>query len=419
MELMYVTALAALIFSAFFSSMEVAFVASSRLRIELEKKNSPLFAYVMNKLTKNQAQFVTTMLVGNCCALIVYALVVSELISVYISSNIVVATIIASVVLVVVAEFLPKSVAQASPNWYLKTFAAPLYIMFIILYPVSKLASVIALWVLRLGNSNTHSYTARDKFNIGDLQTFVDQSVATSPSQEQFEGIAETKDVNLEILQNALYFPDLKVRDCMVPRVEISAYDISGDILGLCQLFETTQFTRVPLYDGSLDNIVGYANSRDIFRRPSTVASMRMDVTYTSESTLIKELLLQLIKTHKSLAVVIDEYGGASGVITIEDILEQIVGEIEDEHDTEDSLESVISDGRWVLSGRLEIGYLNEKYKLDIPESDMYETLAGFIVFSLQELPVSGAKVVVGEYEVTILKATSNRITLVELRRNT
>ncbi len=392
-------------------------MSSNRLKVELEKKNSPVFAFIMNALTKNQAQFVTTMLVGNCCALIVYTLVVSQLISQYIVNNIVVEIFIAAVILIVTAEFLPKAVAKASPNWYLRTFAVPLYIMFIIIYPISKLTSMVALGILKLGNNETQTYTARDKFNIDDLQDFVDQTVATAPTQEQNSGKFESNDVNLEIIQNAIDFPDLRVRDCMVPRVEVEAYNINGDMEGLHKLFESTHFTRVPLYEGTLDKIVGYANSRDIFKRFSTVSDMRLDVTYTSESALVKELLLQLIKTHKSLAVVIDEYGGAAGIITIEDILEQIVGEIEDEHDHEDAIEKEVRVGQWVFSGRLETDYLNERYSLEIPESELYETLAGYIVHTLQELPKPGAKVQLGDYMVTILKASSNRVLLVELQQ--
>lgn len=404
----------ALILSAFCSSMEVAFVSSNRLKIELQKKNSRVFAFVMNVLMKKPEQFLITMIVGNCCSLIVYTILVAKLISGYIVENIAVEVIIAAVVFMITAQSFPKTIAKSMPNWYLKTFAVPLYILFILLYPISKIISFVALGILKLGNNNTQNYTGRDKFNTGDLQNFVEQTVAATPNNDQHD---TALDFNFELLQNALEFPDLKVRDCMVPRVEVEAYDVNDTIDGLKSLFIGSQFTRVPLYAGTLDKIVGYANSRDIFKRPKTVIEICCDVIYTSESALVKDLLLKLIKEHKSLAIVIDEYGGAAGIITIEDILEQIVGEIEDEHDQESNIEKEIRDGEWIFSGRLEVDYLNEKYGLEIPDSDMYETLAGYILFSMQELPVAGQKLDLDDFLGQIIKASSNRVTLVRLRR--
>ena len=404
----------ALILSAFCSSMEVAFVSSNRLKIELHKKNSPFFAFVMNVLMKKPEQFLITMIVGNCCALIVYTILISNLVSGCIVDNIAVEVILAAVVFMIMAQSIPKAVAKAMPNWYLKTFIVPLYILFVILYPISKILSVVALGILKLGNNNTQDYTAKDRFNTGDLQNFVDQTVAEIPNNELPE---DPLDFNFELLQNALEFPELKVRDCMVPRVEVEAYDVNDSIDGLKKLFIGSQYTRVPLYEGELDKIVGYANSRDIFKAPQTVLEICSEVIYTSESALVKDLLLRLIKEHKSLAIVIDEYGGAAGIITIEDILEQIVGEIEDEHDQESNIEKQINNSEWIFSGRLEVDYLNEKYGLEIPESEMYETLAGYILFTMQELPIVGQQFVIDNFEGEIIKASSNRVTLVRLRK--
>ena len=404
----------ALILSAFCSSMEMAFVSSNRLKIELHKKNSPFFAFVMNVLMKKPEQFLITMIVGNCCALIVYTILISNLISGYIVDSIVAEVIVAAVIFMIVAQSIPKAIAKAMPNWYLKTFVVPLYILFVILYPISKILSVVALGILKLGNNNTQDYTAKDRFNTGDLQNFVDQTVAEIPNNELPE---DPLDFNFELLQNALEFPELKVRDCMVPRVEVEAYDVNDSIDGLKKLFIGSQYTRVPLYEGELDKIVGYANSRDIFKAPQTVLEICSEVIYTSESALVKDLLLRLIKEHKSLAIVIDEYGGAAGIITIEDILEQIVGEIEDEHDQESNIEKLINTNEWIFSGRLEVDYLNEKYELEIPESEMYETLAGYILFTMQELPIVGQQFVIDNFEGEIIKASSNRVTLVRLRK--
>ncbi len=390
-------------------------MSSNKLKLEIDKKQSRAFSFVAGLFSRNQGQYITTLLVGNNIALVVYSMYMSIFIKDIfgismggdISSwDLIIETIISTIVIIFSAEFVPKAVVKLNPNFYYKIFAIPLYIVYVILYPISKFSTLLSVVILKIAGLKIEEGNAIATFDRVDLANLID-NVDNESSAEQ------EKDIKL--FQNALDFSELAVRDCMVPRVDIEGIDVEEDIKVLHKRFIDTNFSRLLVYEGTVDNIIGYVHSKSLFNSQNTIRGLLKPLEYVPESMPTQKLLTLFIKRHHSMAIVIDEFGGTAGLVTIEDILEEIFGEIEDEHDEKVLVERKESETEYLLSTRLEIDYLNDKYDFEIPESDEYETLAGYIISNNQDIPEEGEEITIIDKKFRILRKSSSKIELVRL----
>ncbi len=409
--------LLSLLMSAFFSGMEIAFVASNKLRIELDKKQHFFSSKIIAVFTQNPDRYITTMLVGNNVALVVYGLFIAKLlepaIQTLITSEIgilLIQTIISTLIILMTAEFLPKTLVRINPNVVLNLFALPVFVFYIIFFPVVYL-------IVNFVNVILKKLTVTGSFNVNHNPVFGKTDLYHLIS----EGSEETRDENsdldeLKLFQNALEFSNVRVRDCMIPRTEIVAMEINSNIEDLKQRFIETGFSKILIYDNSFDNFIGYITSKELFKKPVSINDQLIDVDFVPETMAANTLLQRLINEHKSLVLVVDEFGGISGLVTIEDIIEEIFGEIEDEHDSTELIERQMSDTDFLFSARLEIDYVNEKYNLDIPDSEEYDTIAGLIFYHFENIPKMYERIVIGAYEFKILKVSKTRIELVQLK---
>ncbi|GLB48680.1 hemolysin family protein [Neptunitalea lumnitzerae] len=400
-----------LVLSAFFSGMEIAYVSSNKIHLEIEKKQETLLAKVLTWLTRRPSKYIATMLVGNNLALVIYGFYMGDLITTMLPmhlQNLLVQTIISTIVILITAEFLPKVFFQIYANNFLKILLLPAFVFYLLFWPITEfiiwMSDIILKYVFKSDGDNVQ--LAFTKLELGDYIS------------EQMESVDEDENVDSEIqfFQNALEFSEVKARDVMVPRTEISAVDINESIQTVRNVFIETGYSKVLVFDESIDDIVGYVHSFDLFKRPQTIKEVLMPVGFVPETMLISEILNVLIKKRKSIAVVIDEYGGTSGILTVEDIVEELFGEIEDEHDTVDFIEEQLADDEFKFSCRLEVDYLNEKYKLEIPESENYGTLGGFIVNDIGEIPQLNEVITIENFRFTILDVTYTKIKLVHLK---
>ncbi|WP_297554445.1 hemolysin family protein [uncultured Alistipes sp.] len=410
-----------LLLSAFFSGMEIAFTSKNRLKLEIDRKQNRMFAFISDVFARHPGQYITTILVGNNIALVVYSLYMSVLLrgmaalagweEVARSGSVALETAVSTLLIIFVAEFLPKSIFRNNPNFYYRTFAPAIYFFYVVLYPVARLTTLVSHGILRLLGRRVKEQGPDLRFDRSDLASLLDANNAESHPHDG--------DINeIKLFQNALDFADLRVRDCMVPRVDVEAVDIENTTIEqLTARFVETMYSRIFVWEKSIDNIVGYVNSKSLFTRPASLSEVMMQVNFVPETMPLQAVLQNFIKHRNNIAVVIDEFGGTAGVISLEDVLEQIFGEIEDEHDIPDLTEKRISDREWVLSCRLEVKYLNEKYGLGIEESREYDTLAGFVIYHYEGIPAAGEVVTVGELEVKILRTTRSRIELARVRR--
>ncbi len=410
-----------LLLSAFFSGMEIAFTSKNRLKLEIDRKQNRMFAFISDVFARHPGQYITTILVGNNIALVVYSLYMSVLLrgmaalagweEVARSGSVALETAVSTLLIIFVAEFLPKSIFRNNPNFYYRTFAPAIYFFYVVLYPVARLTTLVSHGILRLLGRRVKEQGPDLRFDRSDLASLLDANNAESHPHDGDNN-------EIKLFQNALDFADLRVRDCMVPRVDVEAVDIENtSIEQLTARFVETMYSRIFVWEKSIDNIVGYVNSKSLFTRPASLSEVMMEVNFVPETMPLQAVLQNFIKHRNNIAVVIDEFGGTAGVISLEDVLEQIFGEIEDEHDIPDLTEKRISDREWVLSCRLEVKYLNEKYGLGIEESREYDTLAGFVIYHYEGIPAAGEVVTVGELEVKILRTTRSRIELARVRR--
>ncbi len=396
-----------LMLSAFFSGMESAFVSANRLKLEIDRKQSSAFDFIAGIFTRNSSQYITTMLVGNNITLVVYSLFVSKLyFSLTSSESLLVETLLATVVVIFLAEFIPKAIVLKNPNFYLRNFGWLVLVFYVVLYPVARITTWVSIGIMRLFGKKTVT-SPNQVFARQELAHLVEDNTADDSPEEN----------EIKLFQNVLDFPDLSVRDCMVPRVEIEAVSIDDSIDELKDRFEESKFSRIFVWEGSIDNIVGYVHLKSLFGEPTTIASVMMPAAYVPESMPAQELMTQFIKRRSSVAVVLDEFGVTAGIISIEDLLEEIFGEIEDEHDSQDLMEKQLPSGEYLLSCRLEVDYLNEKYDLGIPESDEYDTLAGYAIFLNGGIPRSGQVVEGDGLSIKVAKSSSSRVLLARVRR--
>lgn len=394
--------------------MEIAYVSANKIHIEIEKKQKNLMAAILKKITKRPSKFIATMLVGNNIALVVYgffmgALLV-DLIPVNGAAQLVVHTIISTLIILLTAEFLPKVFFQVYANRLLKFFAIPAYIFYWIFSIISEFIIWISDMVLKVF-FKTEGDAVQLSFSKVELGNYI---------SEQIESIEEKDEIDseIQIFQNALEFSGVKAREVMIPRTEVVAVEVHTTPKELGQLFTDTGLSKILVFNESIDDILGYVRSFELFKKPSVLKKILMPVVFVPETMLAKDVLNILSKKRKSIAVVIDEYGGTSGIITVEDIIEELFGEIEDEHDSVALIEAEIGENHYKFSARLEVDYLNETYKLDLPENDAYETLGGMIVNFTEEIPKQDEIVEMEDIVIKILEVSNTKIELVSLKKN-
>jgi len=405
-----------LVFSAFFSGSEIAFISANKLKVQLDKKQGSLSSMLVSWFYERSDFFIATMLVGNNISLVIYglqtAIVLEPIISESVSHDfwvLIIQTILATLVILLTAEFLPKTLFRIRPNKAVKLFAFPLFLFYAILFPITWLAVALSNVLLkRMFSSNAEGRTKTGVFSKVDLSHLVSQNIGGI-------GLDEGLEHEMKLFQNALDFSNVKLRECMIPRTEITAVEIMDSIETLTQLFVETGFSRILIYEDNIDKIIGYAHHADLFKHPEDIRSIVRPVPIVPESMAANRLLEQLLAEKLSAAIVVDEFGGTAGLVTTEDVLEEIFGEIEDEHDTQSHVEEIISENEYKLSGRLEIDYLNEKYNLNLPISEEYETLAGLILYLHRSIPPVNDTIKVENYHFKILKSTNTRIELVFL----
>lgn len=410
--------LLAILLSAFFSGMEIAFVTSNKLRIELDRKQGVFGSEIIKLFTDNPGQYIATMLIGNNFSLVIYGLIFSSLLGPLLSPVInsdllilIINTIISTAIILFVAEFLPKTIFIISPNFFLKFLSIPTLIFFFLFYPISKLTLAASNLFIRVvfGIRPGEKKQENLVFSKVDLDHFVNLS---KQSREE----SEPDHHNIRIFQNALDFSSVKLRECMVPRTEIEAVESNTGIEVLKEKFITTRYSRILVYQDTIDNITGYFELKDIFKNPSDIKSSIRKLAIVPETMPANKLLKLFVNEKKNIALVVDEFGGTSGMVTIEDVLEEIVGDIEDEHDINELTEKVVGKNEFILSGRIEIDYLNEKYNLKLPEEDDYETLAGMIMFYHGSIPGNNDVIRIGDIVIKVLRVSTTRLELVNLR---
>lgn len=409
-----------LLLSAFFSGMEIAFLSRNRLREEIDRKQNGLFDFIAHIFEKHPGQYITTILVGNNICLVIYSLYMSIMLHVVFDlvgwesltassgSSVLIETIISTIVILFTGEFLPKSIVKNNPNFYYRFLSPVLYLFYLLLYPIALLTTYISYGILRLFGRKPVGDSINYSFNREDLIHLVDSG---SDAIDQ-----QTDDEEIKLFQNALDFADLRVRDCMVSRVDVEAVDINTSIAELTDRFVDSKFSRIFVWRDSIDRILGYVNSKSLFTNPSSIEQVMMKVEYVAETLPLQTLLQNFIKRKSSVAVVIDEFGGTAGIISIEDVLEQIFGEIEDEHDVQERIEKQVGEDEYVLSCRLDVEYLNERYGFDIEESDEYDTLAGYIIYNYDGIPTAGTTLSTDKLEIKILRTARTRVDLARVK---
>lgn len=403
--------------SAFFSGMEIAYISSNKIFFEIEKKQDTLSGKIIKKLTNSPSKFIATMLIGNNVVMVIYGFYMGDFIMNWLShfqlnltefSSFLLQTLISTLVILITAEFLPKVFFQIYANSLFKLFAVPVYFFFLIFNVFSWMLIGISDFILKIF-FNTTKENKEIFFSKVDISNYISEQMNAVEDHE-------TIDSEIQIFQNALDFPNTKAREIMQPRTEIYAVEINDSISELEKMFIESGFSKILIYQESLDDIVGYVHSFDMFKQPKTIKDVLIPIEYVPETMYIKDIMNFLSKKRKSVAVVLDEYGGTSGMLTMEDIVEELFGEIEDEHDHDENIiELQIEEKTFEFSTRLEVSYLNETYKLNISESDSYTTLGGFIVNHTNEIPDEGENIEIDNFEFFILEAYNNKIERVKM----
>ena len=419
----YIIVIISLLFSAFFEGMEIAYVSSNKISIEIEKKKKNISSKILSKLTSNPSKFIVSMLIGTNLALVVYGYYMGDilmdvfkqlskfnfpLLEILLNDfNLLSQTIISTVIILMTAQFLPKVFFQIYSFKFLKFFSIPAYFFYICFYYISDfvlwITNLILKFLFKTQGDNIQLSISKD-----DLGNYIDEQIDAS-SQDQ------PIDNEVQIFQNALDFSDSRARDVMVPRIELYSLEIHDYVSKLREIFVSTGFTKILIYKNTIDDIIGYVHAHDLFKNPKTIKSMLLPVEFVPESILTKDLLSILTKKRKSIAIILDEYGGTSGMITVEDIVEELFGEIDDEFDVSDLIEIEIEPDNYNFSARLEVDYLNEQYKLDLPESEDYGTLGGLIVNYTQEIPKLGEEVIIDKCLFKIIDVSETKINTVSL----
>lgn len=409
--------LISLLFSAFFSGMEIAFVSSNKLRFEVEKHDQSIISAIIQKFYSHPNQYITTILIGNNITLVVFSLCMTQilepLLEPYVTEAFFISlliSIIATIVVLIFGEFLPKSIFRNNPNMWLKIFAPILYFFYVLLYPLALFATWLASLLLKIFGIDISTADDEKLFSRTDLNFLVQENIEIQENNGEIE-------TEMQIFQNVLDFSKVKLRDCLIPRPEIVAlpYDVSAD--ELCRTFSESGFSKIPIYKHDIDNIVGYIHSSEMFLHQDTWHDHITPIPIVPENMAAQKLMNRFLQEKRSIAVVVDEFGGTAGIVTLEDILEEIFGEIQDEHDMQAYTEQKMSDNEFYFSGRLEVDEINEKFNLNLPLSDEYETLGGLILHHLSRFPKLNESIKIGEYTIKCVKMNDNRIVLVKITR--
>ncbi len=404
-----------MIFSAFFSGMEIAFVSSNRMLAEMDKDKQGFSSRLLQIFYHHPNNFVSTMLVGNNIALVVYGILIAQLFDNTIFKGMDAAftvpadTILSTLIVLFTGEFLPKTLFKSNPNRLLTIFAIPAYLCYVVLWPISRFSTMLSRIILRIFGFKVEKEKNDDAFTKVDLDYLVQTSIDNAENEDDI-------DEEVKIFQNALEFADTKVRDCMVPRTEIKAVEDNCSLDELMTVFVDSGKSKIIVYHEDIDHITGYIHSAEMFREPEKWLENIQQMPFVPETMTARKLMQMFLQQKKSLAVVVDEFGGTSGIVSLEDIVEEIFGEIEDEHDSSNLVAKRLSDGEYMLSGRLEIDAINEKFDLDLPESEDYMTLGGLILHYYQSFPKLNEIVKIGRFEFRIIKNTMTKIELVKLK---
>lgn len=402
--------LTTLVLSAFFSGFEIAYVSSNKVHIEILKKQEGLIANILTRLTHRPSKLLATMLVGNNVALVVYGFEMGRVMTLLLPpffQNVLWHTIISTLIILITAEFMPKVFFQIYANQLLKLFAIPAYFFYLLFYPFSSFIIWISDFVLRVFFKTKGDYVPLS-FTKVELVDYISEQMGNAPKKEEV-------DAEVQMFQNALEFSGVKAREIMIPRTEIVAVDLNETIENLIATFVSSGFSKILIYNENIDDIVGYVHSFDMFKKPKTIKEVLIPVVTIPGTIQINEVLNLLMRKRKSIAVVLDEYGGTSGIVTLEDIVEELFGEIEDEHDKDKFIEEKISDDEYLFSARLEVDYINETYHLNLPESEEYETLSGLILLHTEEIPTQGETISLPPFVFSIEACSQTRIETVRV----
>lgn len=404
-----------MVFSAFFSGMEIAFVSSNRLLVEMDREKNGPAQKAIAVFYRHPNNFVSTMLVGNNIALVIYGILFAQLFDTTLfadlndGARVTADTLLSTLVVLFTGEFLPKTIFKSNPNTMLTIFAIPAWVCYVILYPISRFSTLLAKGFLRVVGIKMGKTAEANAFTKVDLDYLVQSSIDNAENQDDIEE-------EVRIFQNALEFSETKVRDCMVPRTEIDAIEDDCDIEQLKQKFVESGHSKIVVYHEDIDHIIGYIHSSEMFRNPEDWRTCLRQMTFVPETMAASKMMQILLQQKKSLGVVVDEFGGTSGLISLEDIVEEIFGDIEDEHDSTNYVAKRLDNGEYLLSARLEIEKVNELFDLDLPESDEYMTVGGLILHEYQSFPKLNEVVKIGRFEFKIIKNTATKIELVRLK---
>jgi putative hemolysin len=397
--------------------MEIAYISSNKIYLEIEKKQDTFLSKILTKITEKPSKFIATMLVGNNIAIVVYGFFMGDLLMNWINSfgfqlsefsNLLLQTVISTLIILITSEFLPKVFFQIYSNSLMKFFAFPTYVFYLVFNYISTFIIWISDFILKKF-FNTEGDYVPSFFSKVELGNYINEQMS---SVEDHEDV----DSEIQIFQNALEFSGVKARDIMTPRTELVAVDIYDSVVELRELFIKTGYSKILVYQNSIDDIIGYVHSFELFKKPRSIKSVMIPVEYVPETIFIKDGLNLLTKKRKSVAVILDEYGGTAGIMTVEDIIEELFGEIEDEHDSDEELvEQQLDETSYLFSARLDVEYLNQEYKLNIPENDSYGTLGGFIVNTSKEIPQKGNQITIDNFHFVIEEATNTKIEVVKM----
>ena len=406
-----------ILFSALFSGLEIAFVSSNRFHIELENKKGSFPHRLLSRLVDHPARFIATMLVGNNIALVIYGMFMPELLNPVIGGwgneywLLLIQTVISTILILITAEFLPKAIFNTHSNRLLQVFALPSYLFYLLFYPVVSLMIGISNFVMKY-ILKAETEQTREAFSKVDLDNYIRERTEASNDEEE-------EHPEIQIFRNALEFSDQKARDFMVPRTEIMALDVDEGIDQLKAMFIESNLSKILIFKGSIDNIIGYTHAFELFKQPDRILTILRPVSFIPESMTADEILNLLIRERRSLAVVLDEFGGTSGLVTVEDVVEELFGEIDDEHDVEELVEKQLAEHEFLFSARQEIDYINDKYGIDLPDSEFYSTLGGLILHHLESIPVKGEEVSLGNFYFRVEDVSHSKIELVKIKIRT
>lgn len=409
--------LIAMAFSAFFSGMEIAFVSSNKLRFEMDRNEQSINSRILSIFYRNPNNFISTMLVGNNIALVIYGILMAELIEQQLLADfienefllVLIQTIISTLIILVTGEFVPKTLFKINPNFTLNLLAIPTFICYIILYPISKFASTLSGILLLLTGTKINKEASDKAFTKVDLDHFIQSSIQDSDNEAEIN-------TEVKIFQNALDFSNIKVRDCIVPRTEIIAIENDATVEELKALFIEKGISKIIVYKDNIDDIIGYIHSSELFHEPTDWHQCIRQLPFVPETMSANKLMKLFMQQKKSLAVVVDEFGGTSGIVALEDLVEQIFGEIEDEHDTTSYVAKSLGNNEYVLSARLDVEKANELFSLDLPESDEYQTIGGLILHQYQSFPKAHEIITLDKFQFRIIKVTATKIELIRLK---